>query len=52
MANNTISKITLPDGSTYDIKDANVGIASTYDSTTKTVTLLVGSLENADDMEF
>lgn len=53
MANESaISKITLPDGTTYNIKDANVGLASTYDSTTKTVILTVGSLEDADDMEF
>ena len=43
-----ISKITLPDGNTYSIKDENVGIASTYDSNTKTVILTVGSLSDAD----
>lgn len=52
MANDKISKITLPDGNTYDIKDANVGLASTYDSSTQTVVLTVGSLEDADEMEF
>ncbi len=47
-----ISKITLPDGDTYSIKDANVGITSTYDSNTKTVTLIVGSLGDADTTEY
>lgn len=43
-----ISKITLPNGDTYSIEDENVGIDSTYDSTTKTVILTVGSLGDAD----
>ena len=47
-----ISKIQLPNGTTYDIKDANVGIDSTYNSTTKTVTLTVGSLSDADNTEY
>ena len=47
-----ISKITLPNNTTYDIKDANVDIDSTYDNQTKTVTLTVGSLENADEQEY
>lgn len=50
--NDTISKITLPNGTTYNIKDENVGIDSTYDSTTKTVILTVGSLEDADSTEY
>ena len=47
-----ISKIQLPDGNIYDIKDANVDIDSTYDSSTHTVTLVVGSLSNADNTEY
>ena len=47
-----ISKITLPNGQTYELKDANVGISSTYDSNTKTVIIGAGSLEDADNMEF
>lgn len=46
--NNKISKVQLPDGNTYSIKDENVGITSTYDSNTKTVILTVGSLGDAD----
>ena len=45
-----ISKIQLPNGSEYNIKDAtvrqsisNVGVSSSYNSTTKTVTLSEGS---------
>lgn len=45
---NKISKIKLPDGNTYALEDENVGISSTYDSSTKTVTLTVGSLGDAD----
>jgi len=52
VAENTISKIKLPDGQTYDIKDANVGIGSTYDANTKTVILTVGSLADADAREY
>lgn len=47
-----ISKIQLPDGQTYSVKDENVGISSTYDSITKTVTLTVGSLTDADNVEY
>ncbi len=47
-----ISKIKLPDGTTYNIKDANVGIDSTYDDATDTVTLTVGSLPDADSTEY
>ena len=49
---NRISQIQLPNGSTYVIKDPNVGISSTYDSITKTVTLTVGSLGDADSTEY
>lgn len=52
MADGTISQIQLPDGSKYNIKDSNVGIGSTYDSSTKTVTLTVGSLGDADSTEY
>ena len=52
MADGTISKIQLPNGSIYDLKDSNVGIDSTYDSNTKTVTLTVGSLGDADSTEY
>lgn len=47
-----ISKITLPNGDTYSIEDENVGIDSTYDSSTKTVILTVGSLGDADTTAF
>lgn len=47
-----ISQIQLPNGTTYDIEDANVGIDSTYDSSTYTVTLTVGSLGDADTTEY
>lgn len=52
MADGSISKIQLPNGNIYDIKDENVGISSTYDSSTKTVTLTVGSLGDADSTEY
>ncbi len=52
MADGSISKIQLPNGNIYDIKDENVGISSTYDSSTKTVTLAVGSLGDADSTEY
>ena len=52
MADGNISKIQLPNGNTYDIKDENVGITSTYNGTTHTVTLTVGSLTDADDVEY
>lgn len=52
MADGQISQIQLPNGSKYDIKDPNVGITSTYDSSTHTVTLTVGSLGDADSTEY
>ena len=52
MPNDKISKITLPNGTTYDIQDENVGIDSSYNSTTKTVTLSVGSLVIVDGTEY
>ena len=47
-----ISKISLPNGNLYTIQDENVGISSTYDSTTQTVILTVGSLGDADSTEY
>lgn len=52
MPNDKISKITLPNGTTYDLQDENVGIDSSYDSTTKTVILTVGSLQIVDGTEY
>lgn len=53
MADNPkISQIKLPNGSTYDIEDANVGISSTYDETDNEVILVVGSLGDADSTEY
>ena len=52
MADGKISKIKLPNGSEYEFEDPNTGIASTYDSITKTVTLTVGSLGDADSTEY
>lgn len=52
MADGNISKIQLPDGSIYEIKDENTGIDSTYDTQTKNVTLIVGSLNDADGTEY
>lgn len=49
---NVISKIKLPDGNTYNIKDANVGISSSYDETDYEVILTVGSLEDADSTRY
>lgn len=47
-----ITKIQLPSGVVYNIKDENVSISSTYNSTDKEVILLVGSLNNADETEY
>ena len=52
MPNDKISKIALPNGTVYDIEDENVGLTSSYNSTTKTVTLTVGSLGDADNTEY
>ena len=52
MADGQISTIQLPNGDTYDFKDPNVGITSTYNSSTYTVTLTVGSLGDADSTEY
>ena len=50
--NPKISQIKLPNGSTYDIEDANVGISSTYDASDYEVILTVGSLGDADSTEY
>lgn len=47
-----ISQIKLPNGTTYDLEDPNVGISSTYDNATYTVELVVGSLGDADTTEY
>lgn len=52
MADGKISQIQLPNGDTYDFEDPNVGISSEYNSNTKTVTLTVGSLGDADSTEY
>ncbi len=52
MTDGKISQIQLPNGSIYDFEDSNVGIDSTYDINTKTVTLTVGSLDDADSTEY
>ena len=44
MSDGSISKVQLPNGNIYDIKDENVSITSTYDSSTNTVILNVGSV--------
>lgn len=52
MSDGTINKIQLPNGSIYDITGAEAAIESTYDSTTKTVTLVVGTVGDADSTEY
>lgn len=52
MPNETISQIQLPNGTTYDIVGKAAAIDSTYNSTTKTVTLTVGTLEDADNTAY
>lgn len=54
-----LSTIVLPDGTICNIKDAtartsiaDISLGSTYDSLTKTVTLVAGSLTDADDTEY
>ena len=51
MAEYTIDKIEY-NGNVYHLQDANTDIDSTYDSTTHTVTLTVGSLGDADSTEY
>ena len=53
MPNETISQIQLPNGQIYDIISAEgVALESTYDSSTDTVTLIVGTAADGDSMEF
>ena len=52
MADGNITKIQLPSGEIYNVKDENIGIDSTYDSSTHTVTLVVGSLTDADSQSY
>lgn len=54
-----LSTIVLPDGTICNIKDAtartsiaDISLGSTYDSSTKTVTLVAGSLTDADNTEY
>ena len=58
-----ISKLLLPNNTEYDIKDATarqaiadlpstIGLTSSYDSTTNTVTLTAGVIEDADNTEY
>lgn len=51
MANYTIDKIEY-NGDIYNLQDANTDISSTYDAETHTVTLIVGSLGDADSTEY
>lgn len=52
MSDGVISRIQLPNGNVYDIVGAEAAIDSTYDSDTKTVTLTVGTAEDADSNEY
>ena len=54
-----ISQITLPNNSSYDIKDAvaretidGLDIIAAYDSSTKTVTLSLNQVASADSKEY
>ena len=51
MASYTIDKIEY-NGDVYNLQDANTDIDSTYDANTHTVTLIVGSLGDADNTEY
>ena len=51
MATYSVDKIEY-DGDIYNLVDANTSIDSTYDSSTHTVTLIVGSLSDADSTEY
>ena len=52
MSDGNVSQIQLPNGAIYNIKDANVGISSSYDETDYEVILTVGSLEDADSTRY
>ena len=58
-----LSAITLPNNTTYNIKDATarqaisdlpstIGLTSSYDDVTNTVTLTAGVIEDADNTEY
>lgn len=51
MATYTIDKIEY-NGDVYNLQDANTNIDSEYDESTHTVTLTVGSLEDADTQDY
>ena len=52
MSDGVISKIQLPNGSIYDIVGAEATIDSSYDTNTQTVTLTVGTMEDADSTQY
>ena len=52
MADGTISQIQLPNGNIYDIVGGEAAIESTYDNNTKTVTLTVGIMSDADTTQY
>lgn len=53
MPNPTVSQIQLPNGTVYDIiSTESSALESIYDSSTDTVTLIVGTASDADVMEF
>ena len=52
MSDGVISKIRLPNGSIYDIVGAEATIDSSYDTNTQTVTLTVGTMEDADSTQY
>ena len=51
MADGNISQIQLPDGKTYNIKDATISLDSTYDAANQKVTLIISSLNTANNAE-
>lgn len=51
MADGNISKITLPDGKTYNIKDATISLDSTYNAANQEVTLILSSLNTTNNVE-
>ena len=55
MSDGTISKVQLPNGNIYDIKDAEarqIDISATYDSTNYELTLDINTPALADNEEF
>lgn len=51
MADGNISQIKLPDGKTYNVKDATISLDSIYDQSKQKVTLIIGSLEDTSNVE-